>query len=91
MNYLICYDITNQKRLNRVRMYLTSHGLSVQKSFFSCETDKNKLASILTDLKSMIDEKKDKVSCYPICDKCLAKTRSFGVANGFIFPRYYIL
>ncbi len=65
-SYLISYDITDEKRLNRICRYLKGKGIHLQKSVFFCFLDKKELTEIITDLRTMIDPCSDDVRIYPV-------------------------
>lgn len=70
MIYMICYDVANPKRLKRVAKALEQNGIRVQKSFFQCEMEKQKLLQLKGDLLKIIDRRKDSLFFYPLCEKC---------------------
>lgn len=65
-SYLIAYDITNEKRLNRVCRYLKGKGIHLQKSVFFCVLNAQELKKIVSDLFNLIDSKNDDVRIYPV-------------------------
>lgn len=75
---VVCYDIPDDKRRNRVGKILEGFGTRVQKSVFECDikpdhmkTLKDRLAKILTD--------EDAVRYYYLCAQCLPRIE---VING---------
>lgn len=91
MKYLFCYDITSPKRLVKMIKLMESHGIRIQKSFFCCDARKPEIEDLIFSIKSIIDNKKDKVTVYPICEKCLSKIITKGSETSFTFPNYYII
>ena len=83
MIYMVCYDITDAKRLRKVSKVLTNYGIRIQKSFFQCEISKDAVKRLTKELLKAIDEKKDRLSVYPLCDACL-KHNVFMDGNGEI-------
>jgi CRISPR-associated protein Cas2 len=78
MFVVICYDITDDRRRNKVGKILEGFGSRVQKSVFECDLQlkhfeklKQKLARVLRD--------EDSVRYYYLCAACLAKVE---VING---------
>jgi CRISPR-associated protein Cas2 len=78
MIYMICYDISNPKRLQKTSKLLTNYGLRVQKSFFQCEISKKGMEKLRRDILDIIDLEKDYFYIYPLCDDCSRKTESDG-------------
>ncbi len=78
MFVVVCYDITDDKRRNRVSDILEGFGERVQFSVFECDVKpehikglKEKLAKVLKD--------KDSVRYYYLCGECITKVE---VVNG---------
>ncbi len=65
-SYLIAYDITEDRRLNRICRYLKGKGLHLQKSVFFCFFDKEELTAVIARLKEMIDPCTDDIRIYPV-------------------------
>jgi CRISPR-associated endonuclease Cas2 len=85
-NYLICYDISNKKRLSKVKKIAYSYALGGQKSAVEAPLDKKLLIELIDRLKKVIKES-DKVNIIaysgePIC---------FGKANFIEFDKGVII
>lgn len=65
-NYLVCYDIRDEKRLVRVFNTMKKRGLHIQYSVFYCRLSWRELVELKEKLKDIIDERKDDVRLYPI-------------------------
>jgi CRISPR-associated protein Cas2 len=75
---MICYDISNPKRLQKTAKILENYGLRVQKSFFQCEISAAGLQKLSAELLDVIDTEKDYFYIYPLCDGCTRKAESDG-------------
>lgn len=67
--YLITYDISDPRRLQRVHRLLKSHAIAMQYSVFIAvmnQTDRDELIGKLTKL---IDEQQDDIRLYPLPQK----------------------
>lgn len=64
--HLICYDIADPRRLNRVHRCLTRHGIPLQYSVFLVYAHKTGLQAVLAELRALIDHRKDDVRAYPL-------------------------
>lgn len=64
--YLIAYDITSPKRLNRVARYLKQEGIRIQYSVFWATLTWPQLARVKANLSRLIDEERDDVRIYPL-------------------------
>ncbi len=65
MKWLVCFDISDNKKRNKVVEYLEEYGVRVQKSVFEIELNSNSLNKLKTRLDSTI-EKDDSVRFYPV-------------------------
>ena len=92
MKYLICYDISEPKRLYRVAKGLNGMGYRVQKSFFTCELSKDEYTTIKDLLLNYIDEKEDRLAIYKVCDRCAEGGYYLGCSiSQFFADNYQIL
>lgn len=64
--YIIAYDITEDKRLNRVRLFLKGYSTGGQKSVYECFLTDSELAYIADELKGLIDEDEDRVHIFQV-------------------------
>lgn len=76
MFHVICYDIVDDKRRNKVAAFLLDYGSRVQFSVF--EVVKEDIKEIVEGLSSLIDSKKDSIICYHVCNGCRKKTVRLG-------------
>lgn len=64
--YLVSYDISEPKRLQRIHRVLKKQGLPIQYSVFSVVLTKARLLSLIEMLKYIIDEREDDIRCYSL-------------------------
>ncbi len=81
MIYLVCYDITNPKRLRRTAKILEDFGLRVQKSFFQCEMEPGRMERLRDLVLAVVDSKKDYFFIYPLCEDCSRKALTDGTGT----------
>lgn len=81
MFYVISYDITDDKRRNKVAKILENYACRVQYSVFEIICDKEIIDRILFDLKEVIKEDEDSVRVYMLCDSCVKKVKLLGVGD----------
>ena len=67
--YVVCFDVSDSRRLRRVSNELENFGVRVQRSVFECHLDASDLDELKTRLLALIDEKEDNVRYYPLCPK----------------------
>jgi CRISPR-associated protein Cas2 len=68
MFYLICYDITNDRRRDRVSRLLEGYGMRVQKSVFECvlTPDQYELLQKRLQTKRYLNPNEDQLRFYPL-------------------------
>lgn len=62
--YIIAYDISNDKRLNRVRNFLKGYSTGNQKSVYECFLTEGELKEIIEELNLLIDESCDRIHIF---------------------------
>lgn len=65
-NYLVCYDITEPRRLTRVYKFIKGRGLHIQYSVFHCSLTWPNLMELKEKLSRLIDEEEDDIRIYPL-------------------------
>ena len=81
MQYVVTYDIINDKRRKKLSDLLEAYGTRVNYSVFEIELNETKKEKLLyeIELKKLISTKYDSVRFYHICKNCVEK--SFDLAN----------
>lgn len=64
--FLLCYDIADPVRLQRVGRCMNGHGVRIQYSIFVVPTDRHRLDAVLAELEALIDPREDDIRAYPI-------------------------
>jgi CRISPR-associated protein Cas2 len=59
--YLIAYDVSDDKRLQRIRTHLRGYGNSWQYSIFFCSLKPNVAVRLQSELEDIIDPAQDRV------------------------------
>ena len=75
MNYVIAYDISNNKRRKKLSDLLETYGTRVNYSVFEVELNDTKYKKLLKEIeeKKLIHKKYDSLRIYHICQNCLPK------------------
>lgn len=68
--YLVVYDITNNKRRNRVHKLLLGYGTPVQYSVFECLITTDEKKELEKKIRKRIKPQLDHVRFYRICGAC---------------------
>ncbi|MXS85647.1 CRISPR-associated endonuclease Cas2 [Nitrosomonas sp. HPC101] len=65
-DFVICYDISNPRRLGRLYRYLLKRAMPLQYSVFLFSGDDRQLECFMQDAIALIDEKQDDLRVYPL-------------------------
>jgi CRISPR-associated protein Cas2 len=84
MFVIITYDITDDKRLNKVRKILKKYLYWSQLSTFEGEISKGKLAQCLSEIKDIVDEKEDSIYIYKIENPRNIDKKILGVEKSYM-------
>lgn len=82
MFYLVCFDITDDKKRRRAVKILKEYGVRVQKSVFECPNlTEGRFARMKSRLDDEIDHGEDTFRFYPICAACVERVEFSGVGD----------
>jgi len=87
--YLIAYDITDDKRLNRVREFLKGYSTGGQKSVYECFLTDAELRYVVEVLADIIDDEEDRVHVFTMDAR--SRTHTLGIAVQPHDPSYFYI
>ena len=76
--YMICFDVSDNRRLRRIANQLENFGQRVQRSVFECWLDDNDMFTLKKRLARELDPEQDQVRYYPLCAKDIASVKIDG-------------
>ena len=79
--FVVCYDVSSNRRRRRVAACLDAYGDRVQNSVFELPTDRKLLDRCLCELTGLIDPAEDRVAVYGLCSACERERLYFGVSE----------
>ena len=85
MQYIIAYDISDNKKRNKVARILEKTGVRLQKSVFAVKCENYKLRRLLFQLEKFITSD-DSIIVFKLCKGCEAKS----IYIGKPVRKYYI-
>ncbi|NSY36607.1 CRISPR-associated endonuclease Cas2 [Pseudoalteromonas sp. JC28] len=88
MNYLVCFDISDDKARRRLVNRLGEYGERVQYSVFEVQLKPTQLKA-LTDFTNTVLETTDKVLFIPLCGKDLGGRQCDGLGTIYYATSYY--
>lgn len=68
-DFVICYDISDPKRLGRIFRYLKRRAVPLQYSVFHFTGDDRQLERCLATASRLIDERQDDLRAYPLPER----------------------
>jgi CRISPR-associated protein Cas2 len=77
--FIISYDIKDDKKRTQVCNILKDFGNHVQYSVFECELQEKEYNKMLSKVLPLIDESKDSLRIYILCESCKKKIKVYGV------------
>lgn len=78
MFWVICYDITDDKRRSKVVKIMESYGRRAQYSVFECDISDGQQMTIQAKLADVVDEDEDDVRFYPLNEADIQRVRTLG-------------
>lgn len=87
--YLIAYDISDDKRLNRVRYFLKGYSTGGQKSVYECFLTESELRFVTSKLRRLIRDDEDRVHIFTMDAR--SRTHVLGIAIQPKDPAYFYI
>jgi len=73
-DYIVCYDIADPRRLQRVHRYVANEAEFLQKSVYRLSADKASLKGFVSVLEELICPRTDDVRLYPLSSRVTLET-----------------
>ena len=78
MLIVVCYDIPNNKRRERLRKALLTFGNRAQFSVFECDLTRRQIETMERVIRGIISKTEDNVRYYQVCRICEENSENFG-------------
>ena len=91
MQYVICYDIADDRRRTRVAQTLLDYGRREQESVFVAYLDDELSARMKERLAALVDANWDRVHVFELCEACGKRGWSLGTGEVAREPDWYIV
>lgn len=91
MLFVVCYDIADNERRNRVATIAKDYGVRVQKSIFECDMDNEKCEEMEKRIAGVINEAEDSVRIYENCSECHGKLKILGSGEFIEEQEVYVI
>ena len=80
---VVAYDITDDRRRQRVSKLLVKYGIRCNESVFECMLTQSNIEKMKQQLLKLVDESQDCLLYYFLCAPCVSKRESVGRKPGF--------
>jgi CRISPR-associated protein Cas2 len=78
--FVVAYDIPDDKRRTGIHKLLKGFGLWTEYSLFECFLTKKEFLQMEAALYQHLDAQRDRVRIYAVCDACLTRVKTVGIA-----------
>ena len=91
MQYVVCYDIADDRRRERIATALLDYGPRAQESVFVANLDEELAGKMEARLAKLVDGQLDRVHIFAMCTACSARTKTMGTAQVVQDRAFYIV
>lgn len=91
MRFVICYDITDDRRRARAADVLLDFGARIQESVFLATLDEELRGRLLERLRKVVDEVEDTVHMFALCEGCMGRVMVIGKGEMPLDQPFYIV
>jgi CRISPR-associated protein Cas2 len=91
MQYVVCYDIADDRRRDRMADLLKDYGRRLQESVFLANLDGELVERMKERIQREMHPEQDSVCVFVLCAGCQRLTTAYGVAEVPVDKPYYIL
>ena len=91
MQYVVCYDVSDDMRRGRLANVLLDFGVRVQESVFVAHLDDELALRMKERIASAVNLDFDRVHVFPLCALCEAKVWVVGRSVTTADPEFYIV
>ena len=80
MRYIVCYDITDDRRREHLSTILLDFGRRIQESVFVADLDDELAGKMRERVEKVLDVAFDRLHIFPLCRACSGRAVSLGAA-----------
>jgi CRISPR-associated protein Cas2 len=91
MQYWVCYDVSDDRRRQRLSEALLDFGSRVQESVFACHLETGLAEEMEARITRIVNEIEDKVHILGLCEACGGRVKTFGKAERPSDPEFLII
>ena len=90
MRYIICYDVSDDRRRSRLANTLLDFGHRLQESVFTAELDGELHSRMAERVRQEIGDG-DRLMIVPVCAACQREVEAVGQGQALAEPKYYVI
>lgn len=91
MQYVITYDIADERRRSRLANALLDFGRRIEESVFLAAVDEELAEQMRGRIRSLVEPSEDCVHLFSLCSACSARTEVFGRGEVPRDEAYYVV
>jgi CRISPR-associated protein Cas2 len=91
MLYVICYDVSDDRRRAKVHAVLSGYGAWTQYSLFECYLTRQELVLLRARLAEVIRHREDTIRLYALCEGCRNRVEVLGHGEPPKEPTVYLI
>jgi CRISPR-associated protein Cas2 len=91
MQYVICYDISDDGRRGRVAHALLDFGSRIQESVFVANLDQELAGRMMERLAKLMESEQDRLHVFELCGACSGRTKALGRAELVEDREFYVI
>jgi len=80
---VVAYDISDDKRRQKIAKVLEQHGIRCNESVFECLLTESRINALKQKLNRLVDLQEDSLLIYFLCKPCVLKRETLGKRPGF--------
>jgi CRISPR-associated protein Cas2 len=89
--YVVAYDVPDDKRRTRIAKALEGHGDRMQYSVFECRLTDAQFEALWEELRDLADAEADSLRAYRLCAACADGVKTYGqVDDAPTVPTVYV-
>jgi len=90
VRYLVCYDVSDDRRRSQLATALLDFGRRVQESVFTAELDEGLHARMVERVRGIVGGE-DRLLVVALCAACELRAEATGMGDGLMERKYFVV
>ena len=78
LRLIVAYDVSDDRRRNRLFKLLGSFGVNTQYSFFEMDITRKQFVRLRSEIRKILNLKEDRIAFIFLCERCWDKVERWG-------------